>query len=310
AASSAPSAPAAPAPGVFDVHEWGLVDVGPSGARLLAGPPSGPTNWYAPRRKPVLYFHLAEGTPALEASVTVTTARPGFVEHFPAGALSADGATLAWTGLRVRPEACRVSGAPTRDAPECRTPDGLCEAAELARYEAADAACIERAGAAFNHLFYRASGPPPELPYEVSVRGSDLAITHARASDLVGAIHYVHNDAGVVTVATIAPPALGESVTAAPPTGTDVGEVRRALDAAMRQVGLTAAEVAAFDRAWANDLFGPEAARELPARRAAAAPEDYLLFVMPASLVDGASRVQVVPAPRAVRRFLLVRLRV
>ena len=78
----------------------------------------------------------------------------------------------------------------------------------------------------------------------------------------------------------------------------------------MESVGLTRDEAAAFDRAWDNDLFGRDAARDAPARRASAGPEDYLLFAMPASLVSGISTVTIVPAPRALRRFILVRLRV
>ena len=76
----------------------------------------------------------------------------------------------------------------------------------------------------------------------------------------------------------------------------------------MRQAGLTPDEVSAFDRAWTNDLFG-EAGKDV-AKKFAAAPENYLLFAMPASLIDGASRLTIRPTPRSIRRFLLVRLRV
>lgn len=302
--------PAVPSAPVFDVHEWGLVDVTPAAARLLTGPPSGPTNWDAPRRKPVLYFHLADGTPALDASVTVSLANGALVEHFPRGDVTSEGRVLTWPAVHVRREGCHVAGAPTRESTECATPDGVCEAAELARYETADASCVDFRGAAFNHLFYRANGLPPPLPFDVTVQGNQLTILHARASDVVGPILYVHNDVGTVTVSTIAPPALGQSVTAAPPTGTDVAGAQQVLRATMQQVGLTPEEIGAFDRAWDNDLFGRGAARDMPARRASTGPEDYLLFAMPASLLDGASRVTITPAPRTLKRFLLVRLAV
>jgi hypothetical protein len=298
--------------GAFDVDEWGLIDVrSPSNAALMAGPPSGPTNWNAPRRKPVLYFHLDDATASLDATVTVTTASMGFAEHFPKGDLSADGSTLTWRGLHIAKAHCHVVGAPTRESPECHTSDGLCEAAELGRYETADASCIEMAHGSFNHLFYRANGTPPPLPFDVVVQGNQLSITHSRASDVVGPIIYVHNETGAVTVSTLAPPALGKSLVADPPKETDLASARAALDKAMESVGLTRDEAAAFDRAWDNDLFGRDAARDAPpARRAWGGPEDYLLFAMPASLVNGISTVTIVPAPRALRRFILVRLRV
>jgi hypothetical protein len=318
--SGPPSAPpppvpvtaAPPAPAAFDVDEWGLLDVlAPDRAALLAGPPGGPTNGNAPRRKPVLYFHLAAGAAPVDLTVNITTppAAPpaGIVEHFPAGDLAPDAHTLTWTGLHLRPGGCHVAGAPTRDAPACHTPDGQCEAAELPSYETADATCLARAGATFNHLFYRAAGPPPPLPFDVAIADGALTITHARAADLVGPILYVHNDQGTVTVTALAPPALGQALRIAPPTGTDVAAATRALDAMMTTAGLTADERAAFNRAWASDLFGAGAA---PARRGAIVPRDYLLYAMPASLVDGASQVTITPAPRALHRFMLIRVHV
>jgi hypothetical protein len=306
APSSGPGAGAAD----LEVHEWGLLDVSSRGARLLAGPPSGPTNWSAPRKKPVVYLHVPPGTPAFRASVTVEVPAPGIVEQFPRGALSPDGTALTWAGLVVRPEACRVTGAPSKESPAaCGAPDGLCEAADVGRYEALDAACLGFEGGAFNHLFYRAEGPPPTLPFDVTVDPDRVTITHARASDLVGPILFVHNDGGAVSVSELAPPPLGQSVRVGPPAGGDPSAARRTIDATMRAVGLTPDEIAAFDRAWANDLFGEAAAKDV-AKKSAPAAEDYLLFAMPASLVDGASRLVVRPAPRAVRRFLLVRVRV
>ncbi len=78
----------------------------------------------------------------------------------------------------------------------------------------------------------------------------------------------------------------------------------------MKEVGLTEAEVGAFDRAWSNDLFGNATTRDMAARRGAVGPSDVLLFVLPSSLVSGASTVTITPTPRALRRFMLVRLHV
>jgi hypothetical protein len=298
-------------PPVFDVHEWGLLDVTNTSARMLAGPSSRPVP-NAPVRKPVVYFHLADGSRAGDVTARVSIpASSTFMEAFPSAA-TPDPTTLAWAGLHLRAEPCHVVGAPTRDLPACKTQDGLCEAADIATYEAADASCVDFAGASYNHLLYRANGVPPKLPFEVTSDGSAIVVLHARASDTLGAIVYVHNDAGVALEAVVPVPPLGQSVRLAPPTDSDTTKAASELDRAMKDSGLTSEEIAAFDRAWATNLFGAGAgaARESPARRGAAAPDDYLLFAMPVSLIEGVSTLSFTPAPRAVRRFLLVRVHV
>lgn len=310
--SSPPVATAPPkAPG-FEVHEWGLVDVAANDAsstRVLAGPPGGPTNWNAPRRKPVVYFHLDDATPSIDATVRVIApAAPGFVERFPAPDETSTSTELVWSGLHVRKGACKMRDLPTIGSPGCNTPDAQCETAELARYEADDASCIERAGGTYNHLFYRSAGPAPALPYDVKITGTSVTIEHARASDTIGPILFVHNDDGAASASVIATPALGDRVSASVPSGLDTEPARRALDDAMKSVGLTPAEIGAFDRAWTNDLFGSGPARELGPRRAAIGPRDYLLYALPASLADGAAKLAITPPPRAVKRFLLVRV--
>lgn len=301
-------APAASSAAVFDVHEWGLVDVAGTNARLLAGPPQGPTNWNAPRRKPVLYFHL-EGDAKLEdVSVKVRSPAPGVVEHYPTAALSDDRTTLEWKGLQVRKGSCPVGTMPSREAPACKTSDGICELVELPRYETADSSCVRTGARDYNHLFYRSGGPAPQLPFDVTPKGASLVISHARASDVIGSILWVHNEGGAVTVSLITPPALGAQLEAPPPKERDVASAQKALDATMREAGLTDAEIQAFDRAWSNDLFGnAAAARDAPARRASPAPQDYLLFALPASLMNGASEVTITPPPRSLKRFMLVR---
>ena len=295
---------------IFDVHEWGLVDVAGAQARVLAGPPAGATNWNAPRRKPVLYFHLADGTSDVDVSVTIQVAPPGIVEHFPVGVLGTDPTELTWSGLRLRTGHCPVGEVPAREAPGCKTADGICEAAELKTYETSDATCIHTSAGDFNHLFYRATGPAPTLPFDVTPKDGALVVAHARAADVVGSILWVHNEAGAVTVSIIAPPAVGGHIEVSPPKDTDVTSAQAALDASMRDTGLTDAEIQAFDRAWANDLFGRNAARDAPARRGLPGPQDYLLFALPQSMMGGASEVTITPAPRTLKRFMLVRLAV
>jgi hypothetical protein len=306
-----PAPPATPPDVAFDVHEWGLMDVDQTQARLITGPPQrDPGDDIAPRRKPVLYFHLGDGVTTAQVNVIVTVPSGGLVEHFPRADLSPDTRSLAWSGLSVGREFCAVTNFPRGRSPDCRTVDGICEAMELPTYQTRDAGCIDFRGARFNHLFYRANGAPPPLPYDVAIAGDSVRITHARAADVIGPILYLHHDQTTATVSMIAAPAMGQSVTVMPPTGTDLAAAQETLRATMRQIGLTAEEIAAFDRAWTADLFSQGAARELSVRRDATAARDFLLYVMPASLIDGAARVSITPPPRNLRRFMLVRVSV
>lgn len=137
-----------------------------------------------------------------------------------------------------------------------------------------------------------------------------MKITHARGADVIGPIVYVHDDPAKAAVSVIAPPAMGASITADPPATSDVTSAARAIDAAMREAGLSDEESAAFNRAWRSSLYGEELAAKKtpPPGKESLASSDYLLFVVPMSLADGVSKLTITPPPRAIRRFLLVRL--
>lgn len=312
--SSIPTEETASAP-EFEVHEWGLLDVDGTAAHAHSLP-----NPYVERRpvvvkKPVLYFHLATGTERATVDVKVTIPGDGgIVEHYPPGDVTDAGASVGWHVV-LKKGTCGAGGPakaePTKDLPTCASADGICEVLELGNYVAADASCVEvPGGAGLNHLFYRAREKTPALPFDVTEEGGRVRIMHARGADVIGPIVYVHDDPVKPTVSVIAPPAMGASITADPPTTSDVTSAARAVDAAMREAGLTDEESAAFNRAWRSSLFGqdPAAKKAPPPGKEAVGPTDYLLFVVPMSLADGVAKLTITPPPRVVRRFLLVRL--
>lgn len=308
--------PTAPVDGQpdYEVHEWGLLDVEGTNTHAHALP----NPYVEPRpvnvKKPVLYFHLAKGTERAVVDVKVSvpkTSGGAIVEHYPEAELSDGGATITWSGVVLTKGNCTTSP-PSKDSPACQTADRVCESLDLGQYVAADASCAEvPAGSRVNHLFYRAHETTPTLPFDVAEEGARIRITHARGDDVIGPIVWVHDATGATTVSVLSPPALGNSLVADAPTTSDASSASRAIDGAMREAGLTEEERGAFDRAWRNSLYGADtAAKKEPvgASKAAPAPNDYLLFVVPASLADGVSTLTFTPPPRAVRRFLLVRL--
>ncbi len=166
AAPAEQTAPAAPA--AYAAHEWGLVaatyrdsqvravagprgvagggflGVGPLGHEVGVGVgrPFGQGHGIRGGGKPVVYFHLDEGTDALALRVAVAPAGGGaVVEHFPDGDLSAATGALEWPAVRVTRGACRGAFPGAAD-PRCQTADHLCEASELSRYETEEADCV------------------------------------------------------------------------------------------------------------------------------------------------------------------------
>lgn len=299
----------------FEVHEWGLLDVdGPSTAVRTLDVPAierPPMNV----KKPILYFHLGAGASraVVDVSVTVPSEDGGrVVEHFPAGTVDAAGSSVRWSKVELRKGACGTR-APSKEPSGCDTPDGICEVWELEKYVTSDASCLEVAGQQVNHLFYRAREKTPTLPFEVTeLAGGKLQIAHTKAADVIGPVVYVHDAPGASTVSVLAAPPLGASITADPPTTTDASSAARAIDAAMHEANLSDEEIAAFNRAWQGSLYGDTAPnKKMPvAPKTQPAPQDYLLFVVPLSLAEGISRISITPPPRALRRFLLVRLAV
>lgn len=303
--SSAVASAASPAgPPKFEVHEWGLVDIVGHEARLLAGPhgttPRAPAR---PLRKPVLYFHLLDGTPSVDAVVKVSVPSPGVAEYFPPSGLLTNGRKeLTWAGLHVRKGACHYHLARQTT---CSTADG-CETAELPNYETDDSACIEAGNEGFNLLFYRGSiGAEVALPFEILDGGKSLKISRRGAADVVGPIIYARETGGETLLGVHEPPEVGQSIEVAPPTERDTVVAARALDQAMREVGLSSGEAAAFNRAWSAELFGLAQGQKVVRRDLQ--DRDVLLFVLPASMLDAVATLTIEPPPAAVKRFILVR---
>lgn len=304
--SAVASTSAAPAgPPKFEVHEWGLVDVDGKSARILAGP-HGPKPKSPPRpvRKPVLYFHLLGGTQAVEVSVKVSVPSPGVQEYFPqTGTLTNARKDLTWGGLRLRKGACHYHLA--RET-SCNASDG-CETAELPNYETDDSACIESGKDGFNLLFYRgAVSGDLELPFDILDGGSSLKVTRAsKATDFVGPIVYVRRRGGELAISVSEPPPAGGSIELTAPTDKDSVVAQRAIDQAMREVGLSNDEAAAFDRAWSGELYDLEQGKKVVRRDQA--ERDVLLFALPASMIDALATLTIEPAPVSTKRFMLVR---
>lgn len=307
----------------YELHEWGVVDVAEGGAIEIAagaGLPQRPMSV----RKPVVYVHLLDGTPELTFGLRVTLAAGTFVEHWPATTVT--GTTLAWPSVVAHAAHCGDAGAreASRRSPVpagCVAPDGVCEVAELDRYDAASAACLEVAGTTAGLLFYRGSAPTLALPIRAS-RGADANVVASADASLEGAPGGLIRlstalsgpwPPGRVVISRAAFPATGGSVTL--PVGTEVVTREQGiaeLRASLLALGLDDAEASAFMAGWATELFGPQGgARDAPARYAGSGGprhQDVLLYFLPAAAVESVSTLTATPPPRTIRRAFLVRI--
>lgn len=308
-------------PAGFEVHEWGVVDVPASGSTEVGAGPGQPGaifDEHRPVRKPVLYFHVDPGgtPPTIDVSARI----PGgsLIEHWPASSdwpatsISSDG--VSWRGMSlgacVRP-ASVTRGPVAREATICAAPDGYCEVNDLPGYETADASCLQAGGFEARLLFYRGAVPTPALP--LSVTRDPSGRYSLRASDPGGsAILFVRDGRGI----SLPWPAPGTDVGLpdAFSESLDGEALARSMASIVSAAGLTTDEADAFMRAWSEAFFqsrwsGPT--RDLPersARRLTQAPAPILLYVMPESTVSRVAELTITPAPRALRRVMVVRV--
>jgi hypothetical protein len=321
----APAVPSAPVPASYEVHEWGLVRGDVLDRVHLSGPRHAPE--LMPLAKPVLYFHR-DGDGPLSIDVEVTLASGRVVEHWPFVGPT-PGTSLAWRGVTLTEGHCAGARYPaTGEAPCDASGAGLdCESLELRTVESSDAHCLGLAGASWNHLFYRGElvGAPP-LPLDVQASGGSrrgvgadrYRVTHRGQAPIVGRLVRVRSGAASVIDA----PAPGTSLELEVPTGAP-GEGARALAEALGAAGLTPDEVAAFRRAWDTTLFGasvtaatePRSGEVVAATPSAmpmagglvlGATTDALIYVLDASDADRLATLRFTPAPRAVRRAIVV----
>ncbi len=317
----------------FELHEWGLIglhyEAGPAALATGPGDPSPadgaggegtvPLSNFGEIGKPVIYVHLAPGIEQAQLAVQVDVPSGSMLEHFPMGQLSAN--QVRWVGLVARRGSCRGSGYPTLSDSRCRTLDHYCEAIELPRYETDDAACIEQSGVRFNNLFYRGTVARDRLPLAVEKRpDGSHAIVNRSPALVPGKLVLVatrSEDRSTARVMLLDPPQPMQSI-ALPDRASEPASVgATALDGMMRDLGLTTAEIAAFDRAWQDDLFGRDGA--VPAASPTGAQPNYaplqlgpvdeaLLYFLPPEIADREMPITVTPSATAMHRAILVRV--
>lgn len=320
----------------YEVHEWGLINVAEEGVELAAGPGQPDLIQDLGMQgfgKPVLYFHLAEGSPDFDARVEVNLRSFLLGEHYPAASVS--GQTIHWEGHLQRDACTAARTYPT--AEECpATQDGYCETAELAEYETPDHSCFHIGDAEWPLLFYRGipgeSRPPLPLTLNVDASGA-TALRSAAAADTLGKVWYMVDQE---VRAIVDWPVPGESVVLEGAAPTDP---RTAMHAELLEHGLTEEEAQAFGRAWYDELFGAQTGTlglsgtgrggggvgeesiglgnevngDMPGllgRRGYAAPPapvHRLVYWLPASQHDAMAELTFEPAPSVVRRATLVR---
>ncbi|MFO0685550.1 MAG: hypothetical protein U0234_26050 [Sandaracinus sp.] len=311
-----PSSAAAPAGAPYALHEWGVVDVAPSGVVEIAagaGQPQRPVSV----RKPVLYVHLLDGLAEQTFGLDVTLASGSFSEHVPDATIT--GTTLSWPHVVARATHCAYGGASARRSPVpvCASTDGICEVEELPRYDASTAACLDVNGTSTGLLFYRGAAPSAALPLSLRREPSgSVTVTASRGEATHGTLMRVSVTAAGVVVSRAAAPGAGAS--ASLPVGTEPlsrAQGLEALRAPLGELGLDAAETDAFFAGWADELFGaePGAARETRDRGYAGDPSgprasDAVLYFLAPSAVDAIATLHPTPAPRELRRAFLVRV--
>ncbi|WP_236604464.1 hypothetical protein [Sandaracinus amylolyticus] len=323
------------------VHEWGVIDVradrGPLGELALSGVPGrgvprdelmrdvpvplglSPTPTPTPPRPPVgrpraplLYVHLPPGHAPIDLSVRVELPGGTIEEHWP---LTSDhDERTQWVRWRAtaRTESCTGSSYPAPgEAPCDQALRFYCEASELRRYEASDAACLEVDGRDFNHLFYRGA-LPARLPLQIT-RAEDgtLRVHHAGESALPGRLVLVHreDDPSATRVRVIDVPAPGATISVTTPDAA-IDPARDAIYGALREsFALTDAEVAAFRAAWDVSFFGGARAEIEGLRRQAFVPPiDSLFYWLPEREVERIAPLAIEPRPEHVRRAMLIRV--
>ncbi|MBP7685114.1 MAG: hypothetical protein KBB95_24580 [Deltaproteobacteria bacterium] len=276
--------PTEPANGPYELHEWGLIAASSSAdtLRALSAPRSvgnvfsglsggggggGGLHEMGGIGKPVLYFHLDDGTDALDLAVGVRATGGQVVEHFPAGVLSEENTVLRWPSVRVTRGACRGTYPGPAD-PACQTSDGLCEAAEVASYESAAADCVQVGEQRGGVLLYRTGPSTAGLPLRVAVDPTGqvsvqraMAGPEGEASPQAGwVMRITRGETRALTRVQIVP--LGADGSASVPPaettapGADAGHAH--LRDALTAAGLDDAERDAFLTAWSEALFGAD----------------------------------------------------
>ena len=293
----------------YEIHEWGVITLGPAGAAVSAGPLGAPVPLMVVE-KPVIYLH-ASAPVSVRLEVLVGA---GFdvAEHYPPTN------DMHW-GLQVTPERCAERHAyPTG----CGNADGVCEVAELPRYETLDAACLQVGDQRLPLIFYRlGAAAHVTLPSEVRVTANEVSARATR--DGVSGWRVALVDGEV----RAAPVTLTQGWQPLPTPSQPWEDAATALNDELRASGLTDEERSAFHRAWWQELFGappPPRATDDPmhedhvvaeqteesersVRNGGSGVLDVLFYLMPADEIDRVARIVATPPPSQVSRAFLVR---
>ncbi len=317
------------APSAWEVHEWGVLSIQigkPDAATMTTGRPTTKAadakpellfppddsepdfDRSQPKRKPVLYVHLGKGVERMEFSLSVAPSNGHIVEHWPR--VTADGTkdpSISWDKVVASTKACDLAAMayPSLADSACKTPDGICEVAELATIHTQEGACLEFNGKDYEHLFYRAGLIAPGIPWTLSGNpdgGWLLGATEGAPSGK--AVHIkVGSDRSSTKVEIFDLPTTGTPVTVkTEPTGATVEDAATWLRTELVARGLTAEETEAFMRAWEADLLGGTADRA----RDDTAAADILLIWLDQPLVDGLVPLKFSPEPTKLKRVHLL----
>jgi hypothetical protein len=320
-AAPAPAIAPVPAIGAYEVHEWGVVDVPVAGPLEIAAGPGAPSNEPPrPVKKPVLYFHLDPGAAPLEVDVTARIPHGSMLEVWPDGRLERD--TIRWPHVRVG--ACPRGELPTAVTPQRESGwpsrDGFHEVFDLPSYQTDDSACLTSGDTPARLLFYRGAVEQTRLPIELTRDGDGHVALRTSATN--SSTIFLTKAGGGGTPLPWPSAASDGAVPLVQPTtaALDGVRLRDLLNAQIQSAGLTKSEAAAFLNAWSEPFFGVPAAtkptaatagRDRTAPACAAqleGPPASLIYVMPAASVNDVASLTLIPAPRVLRRVMVVRL--
>ncbi len=263
--------------------------------------------------KPVIYAHLLGDAPPQTLRIGIKLFGGAVYEHWPAGTIAPanSGETLSWEA-QIKPASdCTELQWPKAEGTDCGSPDDdYCELSEIANYKTDDGACIVVGDKAHDHLFYRAGAQFGKMSIAAS-RADDGSVTVKPVEDKGAPAWFVHiRREGNAVEATrynltadgIVLPAKGLAE-----GGEAVADPSAWLAQVLSDGGLTPDERDAFIRAWDSTLLRP-----LPttpgdplAPPGLSGSRDALLYVMTSAELEQVAKLEVEPAPAAIKRVFL-----
>lgn len=300
----------------WEAHEWGLLGYEALAERNTAIAAASPIVETAGLTSegggvgyaPVIYVQLGDAR-ELRFEAAVTVPATAILETWP---LSPN---ARWQ-VRAHSGACEFRY-PDRSQPPCDSVrDGFCEAMNAHHYEASDGACLEVNGQSYDHLLYRAEVARDALPFDVVRQGEGFAV-RSKANAPAGRLFRIRRSFALRTVQAVtfdAPPAGQSIALPEPERTTDATATLRTMLDELARAGLTEPEANAFRAAWSDAIVPEERTPRFPAiSRMRLAPDvrpggDAVYYWLPRESADAILPLSFTPAPRQVRRALLVRI--